>query len=149
MNPFRSASYAIRFGAVALLAIVALAAIAIYAFGGLARVTAGWRGEGEEIERTEADGDFRIAAYEEFYNLCTSVQDAEADIASLETELESDPPQARETQIQASLTAIRNTRAQAINDYNAAAAQEHRAELRDSDLPERLDTDAEETTCTT
>ncbi|GAA3742463.1 hypothetical protein HDA32_003281 [Spinactinospora alkalitolerans] len=127
--------------------IVALLVAAAFAFGGVQRITASFRGETEAIERTEASGDFRIATYEDFFGLCEAVQNAEAQIDSLEQELDTDPPQSRVTQINASLTAIRANRIESINEYNSKAGQEHRQAFQDADLPERLDPDTEETTC--
>lgn len=149
MNAFKQGSRAIRYGAVGLLVVVALAAVVIYAVGGLARLTADWRGEGEQIEKTEADGDFRVSTYEDFWALCIAAQDAEYQITSLKAELETDPDADRVQTIQTSLTAIRSNRADAINEYNALAAQEHTEAFRDAGLPAQLDTDTEETQCST
>ncbi|BFO22536.1 hypothetical protein SHKM778_89240 [Streptomyces sp. KM77-8] len=56
--------------------------------------------------------------------------------------------EARRTQIDQSITALRATRIESVNDYNSKAAQEHRAPFRDKDLPYRLDAAAEKTACT-
>lgn len=132
--------------AVALAALLAVAAA--FAFGWAQRATASFRGATAEREMTQADGRFRLATYEEFHNLCAAVQNAEAQITALESELETGPPQARVTHINSSLTAVRSARASNINDYNSRAAQEHRAAFHSNDLPETLSLDTEETSCT-
>lgn len=132
---------------VGILILAVIAVIAIFAFGGVARLTAPFRGETEKIERTEGSGAFRQATYEEFYDLCAAVQDAEGRISNLEKELDGDPGEHRVTQINSSLTAVRNSRIESINAYNSKASQEHRNSFRDADLPARLDRTTEETQC--
>lgn len=139
------------FGRLALVIVLAVGLVVFIVFvtGWGQRLTASFRGETGAIERTEANASFRIGTYESFFALCEAVQNAEAQAAALETELETDPPQARTTQIHASLTAVRSNRASSINEYNSAARQEHREAFRDANLPERLDTDTTTTECTT
>lgn len=128
--------------------LVALIFGSIYGVGWVKQITADFRGETEQKEQTIADGSYRIVAYEHFFDLCAAVQTAEDSIASLEAELDTEPPQGRVTQINASITALRNSRADLINQYNADAAKEDtRAAFHSSDLPYQLDNDTEETTC--
>lgn len=54
----------------------------------------------------------------------------------------------RKTQIDQSITALKATRIESVNEYNSKARQEHRAPFRDKDLPYRLDAGAGRTTCT-
>ncbi|MFF9487046.1 hypothetical protein [Streptomyces sp. NPDC014676] len=121
--------------------------VGAFAFGGAGWITAPFRGEVEERERTVGSGAFRLTTYEEFFDLCEAVQNAEGTILALQQERES-ASEARRAQIDQSVTALRATRIESVNDYNTKAAQEHRAPFRDRDLPYRLDVDAEKTTCT-
>lgn len=121
--------------------------VGVFAFGGAGWITAPFRGEVEERERTVGSGTFRLTTYEEFFDLCEAVQNAEGTIQVLQQERGS-ASDARKTQIDQSITALRATRIESVNDYNTKAAQEHRAPFRDKGLPYRLDATAEKTTCT-
>lgn len=132
---------------ISLLLVAAVAVAAVFIFGGANRLTAPFRGETEKIERTEGDGAFRISSYEEFFELCAAVQVAEGRADSLEAELKTKPPADRVTQINTSLTAVRANRTEMISQYNAKAAQEHRAAFLSADLPARLAPHAGETPC--
>ncbi|MGW4023795.1 hypothetical protein [Streptomyces sp. NPDC005009] len=121
--------------------------VGVFAFGGAGWITAPFRGEVEERERTVGSGAFRLTTYEEFFDLCEAVQNAEGTIQVLQQERGS-ATDARRTQIDQSITALRATRIESVNDYNTKAAQEHRAPFRDKGLPYRLDATAEKTTCT-
>ena len=139
-----------RLGAWAVGGVVALAVlyvIGVFAFGGAGWITAPFRGEADERENTVASGEFRQTTYEEFFDLCAAVQNAEGTIQALREERKA-ASEIRTTQIDQSITALRAARIESVNAYNAKAAQEHRAPFRDKDLPYRLDAAAERTTCT-
>ncbi|MFJ4785607.1 hypothetical protein [Streptomyces sp. NPDC088794] len=121
--------------------------IGAFAFGSAAWITAPFRGEVEKRENTVASGDFRQTTYEEFFDLCEAAQNAEGTIRVLQEERESASP-TRRAQIDQSITALKVSRLESVNDYNSKAAQEHRAPFHDKDLPYRLDVSAERTTCT-
>jgi uncharacterized protein with FMN-binding domain len=118
-----------------------------FATGGVQWITAPFRGSVEANEQTTGDGSYRNATYNHFYNLCSSVMSKEDSIENLELELESGVSDARASQIQESITALRNSRSEAINEYNTDSAKETREFMKDSDLPERLDENAD-TECT-
>lgn len=143
--------WAVILGAIALVVIVALSAMAIFGVGLFQRETANFRGETAEREKVLADPNYRIANYTRFFDLCASVQNKEATIRALEAELNdpANPPSAaRKAQINATITANRAQREAAINQYNASAAQEDtRANFHASNLPYRLDAKTQETTC--
>ncbi|MET9878089.1 hypothetical protein ABZZ36_26165 [Actinacidiphila glaucinigra] len=121
--------------------------IGVFAFGGAGWITAPFRGEAEERGNTVGSGEFRQATYEEFFDLCEAVQNAEGTIQALREERKG-ASEVRTTQIDQSITALKATRIESVNAYNAKAAQEHRAPFRDKDLPYRLDAAAGRTTCT-
>lgn len=127
--------------------VVLIFVVLVFVTGWGQRLTASFRGETSSIERTEANAAFRIGTYEEFFQLCESVQNAEGQIRSLDEELETDPSESRVERIQSSLSAIRSTRESSINEYNSKAAQEHKEAFRDASLPERLDRENMETEC--
>ncbi|MDQ1069042.1 hypothetical protein [Streptomyces canus] len=121
--------------------------IGVCAFGGAEWITAPFRGEADKHENTVGSGEFRQTTYEEFFDLCEAVQNAEGTIQALQEEREV-ASETRTTQIDQSITALKATRIESVNTYNSKAAQEHRAPFRDKDLPYRLDATAEHTTCT-
>ncbi|MBZ3901156.1 MULTISPECIES: hypothetical protein [Streptomyces] len=139
-----------RIGAWAVAGVVGLAVLYVigaFAFGGAAWITAPFRGETAERDNTVGSGVFRQSTYEDFFELCEAVQNAEGTIEALQEERKT-ASETRTTQIDQSITALRATRIESVNDYNSKAAQEHRAPFRDKDLPYALDADAERTTCT-
>ncbi|MEU1623426.1 hypothetical protein ABZ479_39825 [Streptomyces sp. NPDC005722] len=138
-----------RIGTWAVVGVVFLAVLYVigaFAFGKAAWITAPFRGEVEERENTVASGEFRQTTYEEFFDLCTAVQNAEGTIQVLQEERKA-ASEVRTTQIDQSITALKATRIESVNTYNSKAAQEHRTPFHDKDLPYRLDVTAEHTTC--
>lgn len=121
--------------------------IGVFAFGGAGWITAPFRGEAGERGNTVGSGTFRQTTYEEFFDLCEAVQNAEGAIQVLQEERNTASP-TRQAQIDQSITALKVTRIESVNAYNSKAAQEHRAPFRDKDLPYRLDAAAKHTTCT-
>ncbi|MEU1481486.1 hypothetical protein [Streptomyces sp. NPDC005760] len=121
--------------------------IGVFVFGGAEWITAPFRGVADQRENTVRSGEFRQTTYEEFFDLCEAVQNAEGTIQALREEREA-ASETRRTQIDQSVTALKATRIESVNTYNSKAAQEHRAPFRDRDLPYRLDAGAERTTCT-
>nr|WSY49170.1 hypothetical protein OG999_02735 [Streptomyces sp. NBC_00886] len=139
-----------RLGAWAVCGVIGLAlvyVIGVFAFGAAGWITAPFRGEADKRENTVGSGEFRQTTYEEFFDLCESVQNAEGTIQALQEERKV-ASETRTAQIDQSITALKATRIESVNDYNAKAAQEHRAPFRDKDLPYRLDVTAKRTTCT-
>jgi hypothetical protein len=123
-----------------------IAAITTVTFG-IRWATADLRGAADVREKTVANGDFRIGSYEEFFDLCASVQTAEAAIKNAETELATKPSQDRAEKLQQVITAQRNARADSITSYNSKASQNHRQAFQDTDLPYTLDLNIQETQC--
>ncbi|MFF0012569.1 hypothetical protein [Streptomyces sp. NPDC005374] len=121
--------------------------IGVFVFGGAEWITAPFRGEADKRENSVGSGEFRQTTYEEFFDLCEAVQNAEGTVQALREEREV-ASETRTTQIDQSITALKATRIESVNTYNSKAAQEHRAPFRDKDLPYRLDAGAERTTCT-
>lgn len=127
-------------------ALVTVGLIITLVVGGVSWLTAPFRGEVDKRDRTEGSGAFRIATYEEFFGLCSTVQSKEGTIKTLEEENKT-ASESRRAQINTSLTALKSSRIEAVNEYNAKAAQEHRSAFKDEDLPPRLDVNDMNTTC--
>lgn len=128
-----------------IVALAVLGVIGTFVFGGAGWLTAPFRGEAGERENTVGSAVFRQSTYQEFFDLCEAVQNAEGSIEVLDEERQG-ASEARRTQIDQSVTALKVTRIESVNDYNSKAAQEHRAPFRDKGLPYRLDA-KDTTTC--
>lgn len=114
--------------------------------GGAQYLTAPFRGAVDAQEQVQGSGSYRIAAYESFYNQCSSVQADEDRLNNLEEEQET-ADESRSAQLDTTITAVKNSRAEKIREYNSDARQEAtQGQFRDSDLPFELDVDSE-TTC--
>lgn len=141
----------IALAAVALVVLLIISAMYLFGFGLFSQKTANFRGETSKRNQIEANGAFRVSAYNRFFDLCASVQSFEAQIANLEQERDdkaNPPSDSRREQIASSITALRNTRSQTINQYNADAAKDYTAgQFRDNNLPYRLNPTQEVTTC--
>lgn len=140
----------ILFGGLAILLVLVFASMAIFGWGFLARGTAEFRGETGVRERVVADPDYRIASYENFYDLCASIQ-AKEDAAALTEaqlavpEVKADPQ--RKAELDEYVLALRTQRAELIRRYNADARKEDtRANFLASDLPYQIDMEGS-TTC--
>lgn len=133
----------IKIGAL-IVAFISLASIAVFA---IRWATADVRGEASKREQTIANGAFRIATYEEFFDLCAAVQSGEQKIKIQEEELATKPSEDRAERIRTNLAALKATRAESIATYNSKAAQEHRTAFLDAALPYHLDNTDQETQC--
>lgn len=128
--------------------VVVVFLIAVYGFGFLQRGTADFRGETKQIENTKANSSYRIAAYDQFYDKCASVQSIESKIKNMESELEGTEGVQRKSVLNTSITAAKNKRAEMIASYNADARKEDtRGHFKASDLPYELNENEEETVC--
>lgn len=127
---------------------VALFLAAVYGGGLMQRMTADFRGETGQIEQTQADADYRISAYDQFYDKCAGIQTLESKITNLSDELEETEDEQRKSVLNTSITASKNKRAELINDYNADARKEAtRGQFKASDLPYEIDINEEGTAC--
>ncbi len=131
-------------------AVIVLLVGLFYLSGAISIFTAPFRGEVDKNEKVEADGDYRIAAYDEFYKLCSSVQSKNDQINILQLEMNTTTDETRKAQLQSAITAQQNTKAELVNEYNSKAAGEYtKGQFRDSDLPYEIDVNDEEVECNT
>jgi hypothetical protein len=134
----------------AFVVVILIASMGVFGWGFFQRSTADFRGKTQQIEKTRANGDYRIGAYERFYDLCAAVQSDEQDVKNLEEEAKTATPD-RRAQIGATITGIKNGRAEKVTEYNADARKtDTRAHFLASDLPYQLSITIPEggTTCT-
>ncbi|WP_407562399.1 hypothetical protein [Streptomyces sp. 184] len=144
---FAEASRVLRYTIAGIVMLALVYVAGVFAWGGASWSTAPFRGEAEARNRTVGSGEFRISTYEEFFDLCAAVETKEDEIGALRDELDTEPSAYRTEQIHTSLTALRATRSELVNDYNAKSRQEHRKAFKDAGLPAELSTDAKETSC--
>lgn len=120
----------------------------LFGWGFFSQATAPFRGETQKRNIVEGSGQYRIAAYDHFFDLCTTIQTKEATLEALQQELDSGPSEKRAEQIRASMTAIRASRAESIAKYNNDANKSYTSgQFRDSRLPYHLDRRSENTLC--
>jgi hypothetical protein len=140
--------WSIAAGLLAVLVVGSIWVAGIFGFGWLSNETADFRGKVAQHNQIEANGAYRIAAYDTFYNECASVQTAQAAITNTEIALKATTDPARKVQLQANLLALKNTLAQAVAQYNVDARKAGTlGQFRASDLPFTID-QTEEITCT-
>lgn len=145
---FRIGGWTLLFGAIAIVVVLVLGAMAVFGFGFFAKETANFRGEIQELEETKASGSFRIYSYDHFFDLCVSVQNKEKAIGALQEELELHPSEGRKEQVIADITANKIAREESINQYNTDAQKEKTiGQFKAASLPYELNSNAKETQC--
>jgi hypothetical protein len=113
---------------------VVLILIPILAWGfGVA--VAPWKGRGDAHKQLNS-AQYRIAAYDHFFEQCSSIQGTEGSIDALIAQLNEAESQRTKDLVNSSLAGAKSIRLQAINDYNADARKNYtEGQFRDSDLP--------------
>lgn len=144
---FKILGMSVTAAVVALVALVGLAVGGVYLASWYSKTTANTRGETQQREANQGNGAFRQATYEQFFDLCQSVQSAEAKVDNLKTQAAQSTDEYEKQRLGLSITAVMNSRADAVTQYNKLAAEKHRQQFLDSNLPYRLDLNNMETTC--
>lgn len=105
---------------------------------GLRVATAGLVGRGEARIQIQS-AEFRITAYNHFFDLCAAVQGHEGQIESLQIQLtQTETTRSREL-VLASLAGVTAQRARSIAQYNQDALKDYtQGQFMDSDLPYQL-----------
>lgn len=130
-------------GVGAIFGIVALALVLIAAVFAVTVWWAPWKGAGEQRKIVQGSGQYRIAAYERFYDDCAAIQGLEDQIATIKAN--TTLPENQRTENLLALTNKRNTM---IRQYNADSAKTDTvANFKASDLPYEIDPAEETTTC--
>jgi hypothetical protein len=110
---------------------------------GLRWILAEPSGAVQQREMTVGNGAYRISAYEEFYQECSSALTAQQNLANAISAAHAenvDPT--RQAQLDANVTALTNVLNRAVNDYNAHAREtDTRAHFLSSDLPFEIQVD--------
>lgn len=129
---------------IALIALILIAIIAFWfllasAIWGIGVTTAGIFGRGEAYKQIQS-ADFRIQAYQIFFNQCASIQGLEGQIDELTGTLEKYERGSREYNITlTSITGVKGARHQAIAKYNQDTLKDWtEGQFRDADLPHQI-----------
>jgi hypothetical protein len=135
-------------GAVALIVFLIVGTMWIFGAGWFSNATANFRGNVAVHNQINANGSYRIAAYDHFFDLCTQVQTAETSTANDQDELKITTDQQRKLVLVSSITALKNSRADLIHQYNNDSQKSYtEGQFKSSKLPYQLDLTQENTTC--
>lgn len=133
---------------VAGIALLALAFMAVFGVGFFQRSTAGFRGQTSAIEKTKANGNFRIAAYDQFFDLCNAVKATEGKLVIADQAVTDFKGTDQENTAIANKHAIESQRVTLANEYNNKASRSFtEGQFRDSKLPYQIDLTQENTQC--
>jgi hypothetical protein len=137
----------LRWGAVLLVAVIILGVGGTVWNQFFRRTIAPIEGRTAQIEATQGNADFRIAAYDAFFDLCASIQAAEDVIENQEAELLTASGD-RIDQINGNLVAQNNRRDTLVREYNQDVRKEATSgQFRASGLPAYIDPDNNNTDC--
>lgn len=142
---------ALNVGAGIALGVLALVLLVVGGFA-LRWVTAEPRGALSQREKTIADGNYRIAAYDSFFDQCGAIQAKEDQIRQTEDRRIDDKSGSAggftSTQKDAILLALKNSRAELVRSYNADAAKaDTKANFLASSLPYQINVNDYNTVC--
>lgn len=132
---------------IVLVTVVGLAIGGVYLTSFYSKTTANTRGTTQQREANAGSGAFRQATYEQFFDLCSSVQASEAKVKNIREQQALASDRYEKDRLGLSATAILNARAEAVTSYNKLATEKHRQQFLDSNLPYRLELTDMETTC--
>jgi hypothetical protein len=96
--------------------------------------TAEPRGQKAVRENTQANGAFRQAAYEGFFELCSAAQTDQDQIETLVEEKKDASPD-RVDNLNTSISALKFSLSETVNEYNTKANEYTRAQFLDNKLP--------------
>jgi len=133
---------------VRLVVIIVAVILLIVAIWALTVAWAPWKGAGDQRKATQGNAQYRIAAYDEFFNACEAIAAKERIIERYREQLETATSPDEKSRLNAAITAESNVRDEMIADYNADAAKaDTRGDFRADGLPYQIDPNGT-TTCT-
>lgn len=119
----------------------------IYVGGKIMSDTADFRGKVNQKERVKADGDYRIANYDMFYDLCGDIEAKNRQIENTEEQLRFVDGENKD-KLQGSKFALEQQKEEMVQDYNSRSASNGtRGQYRASDLPYKIDPEDKEISC--
>lgn len=106
---------------------------------GIKYLTAEPRGRADQREKTVANGNYRIASYDAFFDKCNEIVAKEAIIKSFEDQVKQATTAKEKKDAIINLNAMKNTRIELVQSYNADAQKAGtRALFRSDDLPYQI-----------
>ena len=112
---------------------------AVYYDNWFSSVTAEQRGQKGVREDTQANSAFRQGAYNNFFALCSTAQTTQEQIATLTEEKETASAD-RTANLEISISALKMTLSETVNQYNTDANKYTKGPFLDSSLPYPLNT---------
>lgn len=132
---------------VAVIAVIVVLVVGIFA---LKWFSAPVRGALDARETIQADGDFRLQAYNQFFNLCASIQGHEGTILAQRSLLAATTDSDEQARVRANIAGIEGQRIRAITKYNVESAKDWTVgQFKASKLPYQLSISTKETRCLT
>lgn len=124
--------------ALAIVAVIAVPFIIFFAAQFFSQGTANLRGETAKRNLVEANGNYRIEAYDHFYDLCAKVQTDKNMLANTEASLKG-ASSLQKQELASAILAQRNQLAADVNQYNVDAHKGYTlGQFKASDLPWQL-----------
>lgn len=120
------------------LGLIVMVVATVSAIWGFGVITAGIKGRGEAVKRTQSVN-FRLTAYEGFFDRCAAIQASEDALDAQATAIEGAETTRERTRIRANIAGIQSQRAQNITRYNADARKWTRGQFLAEDLPFKID----------
>ncbi len=115
---------------------------AVYYDNWFSSVTAEQRGQKNVREDTQANSAFRQGAYNSFFALCSTAQTTQEQIATLNEE-KTTASADRKANLEISISALKMTLSEVVNQYNTDANKYTKGPFLDSSLPYPLNTKAD------
>lgn len=129
-----------RIGRIVAVILLAAFIIPVIVFG-VRWVTAPAKGALDAREQIQS-GDFRIQAYNHFFDACASIQTSEAAIDSTKIQIKDNTDPTDLNRLQTNLNGQTVARADAVNQYNADARKGYtQGQFRSASLPYQISTD--------
>lgn len=126
---------------------ILLIVLGVYVYGNFWQSTADTRGKQDVTEKTIADGDYRIASYNLFFDRCGAIQAKQANIKNLEEQVKTASPDDKQWLLK-TIQGVQAGLYDDITQYNADAAKTDTAgHFRASNLPYHIDINDKETKC--
>jgi hypothetical protein len=147
VNRLRSDRGEVGVGAAVLLGIAAIVAIVLLVYG-IRWITAEPSGKLQQRESTVGNGDYRISAYDKFFDDCSGAKTTQQNLKDAKEAADAhDVDATRQAQLDANVTALKQTLYTLVNQYNADAMKaDTRGHFKASNLPYQIELDSTDPT---
>lgn len=132
-----------------IIVILLIGSMWVFGYGFFIDHTANRQGESQKKELIDASGQYRVGAYEHFFDACATIQSDQFRVTNIKEALKADPKPTGQylVTLQASYTAANQKFMEDVNQYNQDSRQSYTlARFKSADLPYQIDP-TEEVTC--